>query len=962
MNDDARLAQMLDRLGDVPTPEFRETLRERLVDEATGRTIVPIEVEPPDAHRRDSQPGWLVAGAVAAAVALVVAGLVVVNRRPDPSPADRPAVFAALTAIAHQRLLEVQVTTTQIVADPGVDLVASLRIETADAATGVVELSGDDTCTRYSGTITVDEHGRVTGTELESPAEACDDNSIMPTAGDVLRPIDGGIEIVAGDEVHRFVSFEALEHYDPAGSGWDGSYAAAAAERSRLLEIAPGPAIAFGPCVAAVELGDDGFLSAREDVTCSTDGVYGLLLDALLGGSLRIARYGGFLYADTTELTVLLRPAGGISDEFRPPTPDDLTGHLWIDPDLGLVRVPMLSFAATEADGVYTFEQFDGCNHGSGTVTLDGGDVVTAEGDSTVVACAFDQPAGFGTGGVVGVDIDNLGRLRLLVSNGGATTSYVALDSLPAARTAAEMRNTWWNPGTGAITFTPTGRLSDSGGLAVAIGQCDTSGTIADGYLTTSEPIEATCVVVPEADPDLIGRLADGNSRWYRYDTLLLMESERGVDLFDVYSTLVTPPGDATPGTAVAAFTDAVAGRTFVLLPDGDDTAIDRPYITFQDPSDPELAFEGWTGCMGFFGKGTWEPRDGGAVAFHGLATYSPPGCDLPSGGIGGDGTFELVSNKIETTFEVAGDALLITTGSTRRLVAIDALPIPSLEQLGGRWSAGEEGELTVDWPQSQLLAGGCRTTVTMLGSADLGTDGWRGTDCLGTELSLMRALQTSETQQSVNKVHLADDVLLIDSGSAKRRLIVFALPYAGPLLDPTTVSIELGSAFGYRPNDEVTADEIEAHVSSLLGPTTHDTGWFVTPIDPTITDSEDCMGGRTTRVLWWHDLSLAMWRPADGAERLFAWSIGDIRATRSGDRREPYVAAVTDRSDITTEGRFPIGVGTAAGDVIDAYPDVIQSTGPAFDDGARTWQIGPVTFVVRDDTVVGVGNEISFC
>lgn len=565
MNDDPRVAL----LGDEPTPEFRAALRKRLVDESTGRTIVPIDVASPDARRRVGRPSWLAVGAVAAVAAvaaLTVAGLVMITGRDDSSPADHPDVFAALTAIARGRLVEVRVTTSEIVADPGRDLVGTLRIDTAEAATGVVKLSGDDTCNRYSGTITVDDRGRVTGTELESEGEACDDSSVVPTAGDVLRPIDGGVEIVTGDEVHRFVAFEALEHYDPSASGWDGSYAAAAAERSRLLEIAPGPAIAFGPCVAVVQLGDDGFLSAREDVTCSTDGVYGLLLDALLGGSLRLARYDGFVYADTTELTVLLQPAGGISDEFQAPAPDDLTGHVWIDPDLGLVRVPMLSFEATDADGVYAVEQFDGCNQGSGPVTLDGGDVVAAEIASTRIGCAFDQPTRLAPGAVVAVDIDNLGRLRLLVADGGVTTSYVALDSVPVARTAADMRNTWWHPATGAMTFTPTGR-ADAVGLAVGVGGCDTSGTIDDGYLTTSEPIEAMCAVVPEADPDLVGRLADATSRWYLYGTFLLMESERGVDLFDVFSTLVTPPNDDSTGEeAVAAFVDAVTGRTFVPL------------------------------------------------------------------------------------------------------------------------------------------------------------------------------------------------------------------------------------------------------------------------------------------------------------------------------------------------------------------------------------------------------------
>lgn len=234
---------------------------------------------------------------------------------------------------------------------------------------------------------------------------------------------------------------------------------------------------------------------------------------------------------------------------------------------------------------------------------------------------------------------------------------------------------------------------------------------------------------------------------------------------------------DTTIAAGVDAFVDAVADRTFVLLPSGSDTAIDRPYISFRDPNDPQLPFEGWTGCMGFFGQGTWRERDDGGVVFEGQASYSPPGCDLADGG---DGTFQLVSNKSETAFDAVDDALLITVqGSTTRLVAVDALPIPSLEQLDGRWAAGHGETLLVDRSRSRLLLGDCQATAR-LDAAHLDTDGWTGPDCHGTELSLMRVFDVSETEQSINHVHLADGMLLIDSHSAKRRPIIFVLAAVG--------------------------------------------------------------------------------------------------------------------------------------------------------------------------------------
>jgi hypothetical protein len=260
------------------------------------------------------------------------------------------------------------------------------------------------------------------------------------------------------------------------------------------------------------------------------------------------------------------------------------------------------------------------------------------------------------------------------------------------------------------------------------------------------------------------------------------------------------------------------------------------------------------------------------------------------------------------------------------------------------------------------IRLGNCTTSFALEGAL-LTTGGWGVDGCVGSELSLSRALETSEFEGSFRQVHISGDVLIIEAHSAKRRALVFALQWIGPLTDPDTISFETGSAFGFLPADAVTADEIEAHVSSILGPPTHDTGWFVTPDDPTITDHEDCMGGNTTRVLWWHDLSFVVWQFPDGTESLFAWSVGDILATRFGDRREPYLPEPGDRSNVTS-GTPAIGIGTPGDEVLTAYPELQQA---AIDfaepnDRKQLWQVGPVTIILLDGRVIGFGNEVHFC
>lgn len=411
---------------------------------------------------------------------------------------------------------------------------------------------------------------------------------------------------------------------------------------------------------------------------------------------------------------------------------------------------------------------------------------------------------------------------------------------------------------------------------------------------------------------------------------------------------------DDVPDVVAEAFAVVVAGRTFVLLPEGPDTAVERPYLSFPDSDDDGVAVVGSGGCTTFVGRGGWADAGGGRVSLDGSLAVGTQGCSP------GDDVMPFSATTLLNMSATSADVLdLLDASGSRSLVDVDMLPPATALLISGRWDAGSAGELIIDPDGSSIVLDGCRTSIEIVGSS-LNTSGFTGAECRRS--NLQRALDTVKEAETSIELRLVDDVLLIVVTASDQPTEVYALPSAGPLIDPVSVSPELGAAFGYRPGDEVTAAEIETHVSSILGPTTHDTRWFVTPTNPAITEEEDCMGGNTTRVLWWNDLSFIVWQLPDGTERMYAWSIGDPRAVRLGDRREPYTPAASDRSGITSDGPLPIGVGTAAADVTEAYPDVMPSTGSLFEDGAETWQLGPTTLVVLNDTVIGLGSEVFFC
>jgi hypothetical protein len=203
----------------------------------------------------------------------------------------------------------------------------------------------------------------------------------------------------------------------------------------------------------------------------------------------------------------------------------------------------------------------------------------------------------------------------------------------------------------------------------------------------------------------------------------------------------------------------------------------------------------------------------------------------------------------------------------------------------------------------------------------------------------------------------------------------VFRLGAGSTPLDRTRIDFATGSAFGFRPGDVVSSDDVLGEVSAVLGQATHDTGWFVTASSGNL--DGDCMAGRTTRTIWWNDFSMSFWRRNldDGTtdEVVWTWTVGDTRASRFEDRREPYLPPADARSGLTTGTDIPISVGSTEQDLADAYGNLlVRSAGPTLDDGATSWhdagdagwELHGVSAIVltRDGIVIGFGSAMQFC
>jgi hypothetical protein len=530
----------------------------------------------------------------------------------------------------------------------------------------------------------------------------------------------------------------------------------------------------------------------------------------------------------------------------------------------------------------------------------------------------------------------------------------VALESFGSITGASDIVGNWSLDDEHVMTLLADGESMEAGSTEIKIGSCDAGWQIESGVrlIIDVEDRPTPCRIDPLVLDPLVQGLAVGNNEVYRTGPNTLTVVIAGRDVYRLNATVETVLA-STGDPEVDGFLEAAAGSTWVLLPSADEDPfqIDRPYLTIGDPRTGALALDGYSGCTSVNSESAWQHGPDGFT----VAVAAARACrgQLP---------LDLVD------FNIVDDQLVVTRpdGESVSLDRLEVIADPA--SIDGRWQTSgiTDSELVIDRKDFRLRLAGCTTRFkigTSVGS--LGTTGWESNaaDCTGDELSLSRALVESTITAHVTPT---GDMLILEARSATHRTLVFALPYLGPVVDPNTISFEHGSAFGYREGDVVTADDALAHVATLLGPPTHDTGWFDTTPDPTITDHEDCMGARTIRTLWWHDFSLSFFEH-QGVEQLWTWTVGDTRITRNGDRREPYLPALSDKSELTSDSDIPIGIGSTTSDLVDAYGNqatALNTTPDLFDDGAVFWSVGSTGFqvLVRDDIVIGFGAQISFC
>jgi hypothetical protein len=174
-------------------------------------------------------------------------------------------------------------------------------------------------------------------------------------------------------------------------------------------------------------------------------------------------------------------------------------------------------------------------------------------------------------------------------------------------------------------------------------------------------------------------------------------------------------------------------------------------------------------------------------------------------------------------------------------------------------------------------------------------------------------------------------------------------------------VSLATGGIFGLTPGDTV---ELDASIDRIndagLGSITLDTGWYMVPYDTT-PDAEDCIGGRSYRVLWWHDVRLAFWQQ-DQRAVLWSWSVGDREVSWFG-KSEPVPPPSVSPSGLATVEGVTVGAPSAAID-----RTVFASERPQHNDLEVYTSVvpssfnGPIVVGERNGAIAGYGAQLGFC
>ncbi|MCU1388889.1 MAG: hypothetical protein JWL72_2227, partial [Ilumatobacteraceae bacterium] len=164
----------------------------------------------------------------------------------------------------------------------------------------------------------------------------------------------------------------------------------------------------------------------------------------------------------------------------------------------------------------------------------------------------------------------------------------------------------------------------------------------------------------------------------------------------------------------------------------------------------------------------------------------------------------------------------------------------------------------------------------------------------------------------------------------------------------------------GFSVGQVISPEDVAAALTPARGPATHDTRWYTASTGVVGDGATQCLSGLELRTLWWGDVSIAFWR-RNGTESIWAWSIGDRRASLWEDRREPTAPDHPAASGITTAGS--LHVGSPATDLQVQFADIMDPLAPRLEDGTQIYlsamSTEPTVWQFDRDRDVNVGVSI---
>ena len=543
-------------------------------------------------------------------------------------------------------------------------------------------------------------------------------------------------------------------------------------------------------------------------------------------------------------------------------------------------------------------------------------------------------------------------------------------------------------------SMTPAPSAAVKQGATVALGVIGVAGTAPGGWFLVSGDLPDAVGYAPfRAEP-----IDDGFYASNEPDPIVFLHGElMGYGIGPAFEPLrraalaVEPAPDVPPAT-----TSAAPATTVSATPEPGNTTVGTTStahgVTLADLSGREWLVHPTSSGLTPWPDGAvlpWVEVDGRGVVsgFNGCTTYggtvSVVGPDLhaeidptePCEGVVGYG--KVHGGRI--VLEPDG-TLSVSDGPSAlpdlTMVPVDSLPLA--DSLDGVFASTPPlNTLDVDFvaKTNTVFFAGCTASWTLADGVFTARDPALPANCidlttLNTADQGLFDLLTSNTPVTVRVDAAGESIVLMNGKSALR---LYQLTQPG---DAQSFSLTLGRILGFDIGAPVSPDDIVATARPSLGPVEHDTGWY-TDNSPPRADALDCLIGAEYRVLWWGDLSVAF-RRVDGVTSIWAWSIGDRRASGWSDRREPYAPTSPALTNLTTAGGIHVGSSVQElhvqfGDTFASAADIRRS----YADGAFLYDsvsLDPIRWgyvqhrhvvsgvIVVNDIVTGFGAATEVC